>query len=202
MSAAGMAEDLRLLNDVLATTPLADRYWLFGGLVLGWARERALLGHDCVDADLALLDTDVDRLEAAFDALFAAGFEPLYCFPGARRTPTEYSFKRGERKFDFFLFELDGDRFRYRNYALHGGRGPVMNVCEIPAQPLTEVAFLGRRWLKMVDSDVELTAQYGDWRTPDPDWDYLDGPATVSTHRWDPRGFAWNGEPRSIPMPA
>jgi len=186
-----MAADLRLLNDVLATTPMADRYWLFGGIVLAWARERALMGHDCADVDFAVLAEDMPRLEASFGALFAAGFAPLYRFPGGDAPPTEYSFTKDGRKFEFFRLDLDGDRFRYHNYALHGDRGPVMNVCEIPAQPLAEVTFLGRRWLKTRDSDLELTAKYGDWRTPDPHWDYLFSPDIVETRPWAPGSFAW-----------
>ena len=45
-----MIADLQRLNDVLATTPIANRYWLFGGLLLGYAREGSVLGHDAVDA--------------------------------------------------------------------------------------------------------------------------------------------------------
>jgi GH18 family chitinase len=33
--------------------------------------------------------------------------------------------------------------------------------------------FLGRKWLKSADHERELTAIYGDWRTPDQNWDYL-----------------------------
>ena len=66
-----------------------------------------------------------------------------------------------------------------------------MNVCELPAQPLSEVTLIGRRWLKVRDHDAELTANYGDWRTPNPDWDYLDSPSIVETRRWDPSDFAW-----------
>jgi hypothetical protein len=187
-----MADDLGELNDVLAGTPLAGHYWMFGGIVLAYTRERALMSHDTDDVDFAVLRADLPRLEAAFEALFAAGFAPLYRFPGAGRPPTEYSFARGGRKFEFFVIDLHGDRFRFHNYALHGDRGPVMNVCELPAQPLTEVAFLGRRWLKVRDADAELTANYGDWRTPNPGWDYLDSPSIVETRPWDPSSFRWH----------
>jgi hypothetical protein len=188
-----MAADLRLLNDVLARTALAGRYWLFGGLVLGWARERALMSHDAKDADFAVAAEDMPLLEAAFPALLEAGFTPLHRFPGANGPATEYSFARGDRKFEFFRIDRVGDRFRFHNYAQHGERGPIMNVCEIPAQPLAEIRFLGRTWLKVRDHEAELAANYGDWRTPDPDWDYLDSPCIVATEPWDPSSFAWHG---------
>lgn len=188
----GMADDLRRLNDVLACSPLAGRYWMFGGIVLGWAREGGLMAHDSSDADFAFLGEDIGRFEATWDALFAAGFAPLYCFPGNDEPATEYSFSRDGRKFDFFRLDVVGERFRYHNYALHGDHGPIANVCEIPAQPLEEIRFLGRHWLKTRDHDVELTALYGDWRTPNPDWDYLQGPAIVQTRSWNPRSFGWS----------
>ena len=124
-----MAADLQVLNDALARTPLADRYWLFGGLVLGWARERGLMGHDAKDADFGVLAEDLDRLEASFDALFAAGFAPLYRFPGGDAPPTEWSFAKDGRKFECFRVDLRDDAFRFYNYAMHGDRGPVLNVC-------------------------------------------------------------------------
>jgi hypothetical protein len=186
-----MIADLQLLNDVLATTPIGNRYWLFGGLLLGLAREGSVLGHDAVDADFAVLADDVGRLQASFDALFDAGFGPLYCFPGDGRPATEWSFTRGGRKFEFFVLDQVGDQFEYFNYALHGDRGPVFNRCQLPAQPLEEVAFLGRRWLKVRDHDLELTGNYGDWRTPDPAWDYLEGPSIVETGPWAVRSFGW-----------
>ncbi len=45
--------DLQLLNDTLAAHGLAQSYWLWGGVLLGWAREGAPLAHDR-DADFAL----------------------------------------------------------------------------------------------------------------------------------------------------
>ena len=53
--------------------------------------------------------------------------------------------------------------------------------------------FLDRTWLKVSDHDAELTANYGDWRTPKSDWNYLDSPSIVTTESWDPSSFAWQG---------
>jgi hypothetical protein len=189
-----MVQDLQVLNDTLARSPIAGRYWLFGGLVLGWARERAVLGHDAVDADFAFFAEDEPLLQASFEHLYAAGFSPLYRFPGAGRPTTEYSFRKDHRKFEFFRINVVGDRFHFHNYGV-GPTGPVTNVCALPAQPLEEIRFLERTWLKVRDHDAELTANYGDWRTPDPDWNYLESPSIVETTRWEnPRALHWNGE--------
>jgi hypothetical protein len=126
------------------------------------------------------LSDDIVTLESSFPALIAGGFSPHFRFPGVLGDATEYSFTRRGAKFEFFRLEVIGDRFRYWNYG-HGPNGPVRNVCSIPAQPLEEVRFLDRTWLKVCDHDAELTALYGDWRTP--------GPAIERTERWDPSTF-------------
>lgn len=183
-----MAANLCDLNDVLLCTPLAGRTWMFGGLLLGWVREGGLMVHDTADADFALLADDADRLEASFDALEQAGFQRIHRFPGVAGEATEHSFRRAGAKFDFFLLRVHGDRFAYCNYG-HGADGPVRNHCEIPAQPLEEIRFLGRPWLKVADHDAELTALYGDWRTPNPSWNYMDGPAIVAREPWDDSSY-------------
>jgi hypothetical protein len=183
-----MEDDLRLWHDVLATTQMAGRVWLFGGLLLGLVREGGLMLHDCHDADFAFHSDDVARLESCFPALIEAGFAPHYRFPGVIGDATEYSFSRGGAKFELFRIEVVGARFRYWNYG-HGPDGPVKNTCSIPAQPLEEVRFLDRTWLKVRNHEAELTALYGDWRTPDPGYDYLRGPAIEHTERWDPSTF-------------
>jgi hypothetical protein len=183
-----MADNLRVLNDVLARTPMAGRTWIFGGLLLGWVREGGLMLHDCVDADFAFLADDAPRMEASFGALEAAGFERIHRFPGISGEATEHSFGRAGAKFDFFALGISGDRFTYCNYG-HDGGAPVKNLCEIPAQPLEEIRFLDRPWLKVSDHDAELTALYGDWRTPDPHWNYMHGPAIVAREPWDDSSY-------------
>jgi hypothetical protein len=183
-----MAANLRVLNDVLARTPLAGRTWMFGGLLLGLVREGGLMLHDCSDADFALLAEDEAQLEASFDALAEAGFEHVHRFPGLAGEATEHSFRRAGAKFDFFLLHVRDDRFAYSNYGHASGRG-VKNHCEIPAQPLEDVRFLDRSWLKVRDHDAELTALYGDWRTPNPLWNYMQGPAIVEREPWDDSSY-------------
>lgn len=188
-----MVAALQLLNDTLAGTPLAGRYWMFGGLVLGWARERGLLAHDCKDADFAYLGDDDAAMTASVGALRAAGFEPLYRFPAATGPATEYCFEREGLRFDFFRMELHGDELRYWSYGYAGPdwTEPTGNECVLPAQPLEEIRHLGRTWRKTRDHDAELTANYGDWRTPEPGWDYMRGPAIVRRFPWDDSDHRW-----------
>src|SRR5688500_4973529 len=56
-----LRRNLRRLHDALEQTPLAGRYWLFGGMLLGWAREGRLLRHDYRDVDFGYEAADDDR---------------------------------------------------------------------------------------------------------------------------------------------
>jgi len=45
--------------------------------------------------------------------------------------------------------------------------------------------FLERTWLKPADHEVFLTAIYGDWRTPNPDYDYVeDEKSIIAKYEW------------------
>ena len=180
--------NLQLLHDVVAQTPMNGRLWVFGGLLLGWAREGDLLGHDCDDVDFAYLAEDADVFEGIFGTLEDAGFKLSLRYPGTTGEATEYAFRRDGIKFDFFCLKADDERFHYCSYGSLGGH-LVVNHIQIPGQPLEEFRFLGRTWLKVRDHDAELTALYGDWRTPRPDWDYMTGPSIVGRAPWDDSTF-------------
>jgi len=179
-----LAANLRLLNDVLAHEPIAGRYWLQAGLLLGWARERQILGSDPDDVDFFYSAWDTDRLLASVDALESAGFKLVRRFPGATGDATQISFERDGAVFEFFRADLVDDRIRYWSYG-YGPNGPIVNRAEICAQPLEEFWFLDRTWLKPRDHDAELTEMYADWRTPRPDWSYMDNPSIVERSAWD-----------------
>ena len=78
------AGDLRRLNDVLSHTSLAARYWVWGGMLLGWARDGSLLAHDTkhLDADFGVLAEDEERFDTAVPVLERAGFRRLYVVRG------------------------------------------------------------------------------------------------------------------------
>jgi hypothetical protein len=191
MSAADAQYDeqlkrLRAFHDVMARTPMADRYWFSGGALLGWAREGQLLRHDALDVDFHYLAEDADRFEASLPILAADGFRVGRRFPNVRPdvAAKQWALMKDGAVFDFFRIDDCGDHLRSYSY---GWRGPeaLENELALPAQPLEEFFFLGRYWLKPTDHDAELTALYGDWRTPDPGFNYMDGRAIVSRRPWD-----------------
>jgi len=57
-------------------------------------------------------------------------------------------------------------------------------VKSVPIQPIEEFQFLSRTWRKVVDHERELSVLYGDWRTPDRSWDYMNAGDGVELSRW------------------
>jgi hypothetical protein len=191
------SENLRLLNDTLADTLLANRYWVWGGLLIGWAREGAPLAHDSRDADFCIRTEDVPHLHSAVPALADAGFAPALRFLTNDGRPVEYSFVRDGAKFEFFVLEPVDGRLRYYDFS-DGARGdgpPTQATAEIAEQRLERFELVGRTWLKHADHEAELTAMYGDWRTPDPAWEYMNDVAIVERTAWERAGeLPWNGD--------
>lgn len=185
--------DLRALHDALAPTAFADRYWVWGGLLLGWAREGRLLDHDLYDADFAFIAGD-PAFPGAVRALTAAGFTPRRQFVNNDGQVTEWVFERNGAKFEFWALTPRGDHLVYYSYTHGGGElgPPCQAVGRVAAQPRVPFSFLGRRWQKLEDHDRELTGMYGDWRSPNPNWWYMAG-ALVEREPWYRTECAWDG---------
>jgi len=180
--------ELRRLNDVLAATPAAGCFWVWAGLLLGWAREGDVLSHDLDDADFAFLEADLAKVRNSVPALVNAGFLLRSVLRNNDGVLTGLFFERFGIHFDFFKLIPVQDRFRYYGYF----RG-VQVVFEIPAQSLEPFELFDRRWLKAKDHDRDLTALYGDWRTPQLGWRTdRDSPAIISRELWRRAGL-WHG---------
>jgi hypothetical protein len=179
-------QDMRLLNDVLADSPLAGRYWVWGGLLLGWAREGRVLPHDVGDADFAFTTEDEELLAAAEPRLAAAGFRRWFSFRNRAGQRTERVYVRHGFRFEFFRMDAVGeDTHEYHMYG-PGRTGPVELAGHLPRQELEPFEFLGRTWLKPRDHDLLLRTCYGDWRTPDPTWTMFDDHSLVARRAWRP----------------
>jgi hypothetical protein len=182
---------LRDLHDALDGTELAGRYWVWAGMLLGWAREGQLLAHDR-DADFALRPDAVPALLEAVPSLRRAGFHPLQMYRNNDGKVTEITFYRGTARIEFFVMEPIDGMLRYYVYGY-----PPDNLIEVEArvsdQALVPFDFLGRTWLRPADHERELEEMYGDWRTPRREWDYLhDDHAAVSRRPWFNRDTSWS----------
>lgn len=198
-----LIRDLQLLNDVLEQSTLEHRYWVWGGLLLGWAREGHILEHDCADVDFCVLDEDFARIADAVPALAAAGFRCYRRFVNNAGATTEVTFTRHGIRFEFFRMYPTGSKLSYFLYDGQSANGPLEVAASIPRQKIVPFHFLGRDWLKHEDHAAELTAIYGDWKTPQKDWSYLDAYAVDDRHGWLRGNAPWDGtledtEPQSI----
>lgn len=182
--------DLQLFHDVLEQTDLAGKYWVWAGMLLGWAREGNLLAHDR-DADFAILPDDLPRLLAAVPELERAGFKPLMQFRNNAGSVTELTLRKHGAKFEFFIFEPTGEFVTY--YAFGGQSGVPQEVeARVLRQPLVPFEFVGRTWLRPDDYESELACMYGNWRVPQTDWDYLtEDLAVVARRTWTNTDTSW-----------
>lgn len=182
--------DLQRLNDVLATTELADRYWVWAGMLLGWAREGHLLAHDR-DADFAMLPEDLPRLRRAVPALRSAGFQPLGEFRSNSGHVVMLTFRCHFTQFEFYVFEQVDEEYKY--FVFDGNSNPPLEVeARIPVDTTVAFDFLERTWLRHENYERELEAMYGDWRTPKKDWNYLnDDEAAVAKRVWSYPDTTW-----------
>jgi hypothetical protein len=179
-------DDMRLLNDALADSPLGGRYWIWGGLLLGWAREGRVLPHDVGDADFAFSRDDEALLIAAEPQLRAAGFRRWFSFRNCRGERTEHVFVRHGFRFEFFCMdEVDADTHEYYVYG-QAAFEPVELVGHLPRQALEAFEFLGRTWRKPLDHELLLRTCYGNWRIPDPGWSMFDDGSLVARRAWRP----------------
>lgn len=153
------SESLKTVNRVLRERGLQP--FMMSGVLLGYLREGQLLPHD-KDLDLGLIGWE-HQFEVA-QALLAAGHYHV-----------SWRYLRGAQTFlidavdlkygvaiDFFFFHPKSD------HLLHGidyKYGFTQNLRFSPFE-LTEVDFLGERFLIPDNADQNLTENYGDWRTP------------------------------------
>ncbi|MHB1516820.1 MAG: hypothetical protein ACYCVN_01505 [Acidimicrobiales bacterium] len=184
--------NLRLFNDVLADTPMAGRYWVIGGLLIGWAREGRLLSFDARDADFGFWEDDLPLLEGCVETLGRRGFSLSGTYIGTRGTIAEHSFSRQGVRFDFLSMRRIGDEIHYCGFGPEDGSWWEIEST-VPYQKTVPFDFLGRTWQKMADHELALDVAYGDWRVPDPDWDYLHAPNIVARRSWTPERPAGAG---------
>jgi hypothetical protein len=172
---AELARSLMKLNEVLAHTPLAGRYWVWGGMLLGWAREGRLLAGDC-DVDFGLFREDLPNFWQSAGIVEKAGFRLNRALTNSSGELTEFIFLRRYLKYEFFVVDRLPEAYQYWTY--YPPKRLEMR-CSIPAFKLAPFELFDRIWPKPEDHDVHLTAVYGNWRLPDPDYWYVDNERSI-----------------------
>jgi hypothetical protein len=190
------AADLRDLHDALQRTDLDGHYWVWGGLLLGWAREGAILPHDN-DADFGVNDADFPRLMNAVPQITKAGFRCDRRFLNNDGRVTQVVFIRHGIRFDFFRMFHEAGRLHYFVYSAENGKAIQLEK-SMPEQATAPFTFLDRTWLKHYDHELELRCLYGAWEIPDPSWSYLDGGSIHARCPWHASEYEWRGGAAAI----
>lgn len=176
------AANLRLLNRTLAGTAFADCYAMFGGLLLGLARDGRPLQGD-LDADFYYLDCFDSEFAQATTCLVAAGFHKHFRFRANDGEFWEHTFYKDGAKFEFFRCRrVGGSVLHYYDFVPMPP--PRQQLLKYPDGPLRRFSFLDCSWLSVADVDAGLTMHYGNWRTPDPTWVWHRDPLALKIEPW------------------
>jgi hypothetical protein len=181
---ATAAKVLESVNKVMRANTAMDGHWhVYGGALIGWAREGQLLGHDLKDIDLAIDENNLPEMVEIIDALVGEGFTIPHVFVSNDGSVREVALERQEVRIDLFVFRDVFGFWDNRGYGtVHGHSSELISY--LPRQPLETIELSGLPWPKVCDHDCELTAIYGDWRTPDPTWLFGDDHSLVAVSDW------------------
>lgn len=142
-------------------------FWLENGTLLGYYREGKFIEND-TDIDLGLFDFK----EGIVEEFKKKGFE-LYKEYGDKKTGLQYSLIRNGYKLDLFFFKKKRDG--YYQYVW----GENKYSYKFPKFTLKKARFYGMEFNIPHDTEKHLEAQYGDWKEPKPEWDYINDPKNI-----------------------
>lgn len=182
-----LSDGLHRLHAVLQGTSFADKYWINGGLLLGYVRSGGPLPHD-PDVDFSFWRADREHFLAALPRLHKAGFRRWRRWANCEQEPTEWALKYRGIAFEFFEMHQADRKMRWYCY----GGEPIQELLnEAPLHGLSTCQILGLSWQKPDDHESYLETLYGDWRTPNPDYYYVnDSQAVIRRRPWQGE-FKW-----------
>jgi hypothetical protein len=174
-------EDLRLFHDVLSAGPLAGKWRVFGGVILGVERAGMLIEWDR-DIDVVVLREDFPALVRSISDLKECGFRLKENFVGSDGTIIGVHLRRHSFQFDFFVADLGAHEdastrsdlnlfdLQFRELVIID-RTVFEQTGRIPYSEVDHVGVVGRTWPCSSDRPAELALMYGPtWRVPDRSW--------------------------------
>lgn len=174
----------RELHATLERTPLKGHYVMSCGMLLGFQREGRVLPWDCWDLDLEIGSENLPQLRASMPLLQEAGWRHRVSWATNDGLLAEVRLYHRLVGLDLFLtYPREGQT---ASFVFSRRNGTWLQAEQrVPTSGRREVEFLGVRWQVPDPVEPVLSAMYGDWRTPDPGWDYMTSPAIVDVQPWN-----------------
>ena len=151
--------NLRQLHDLLAATPLAAQYWLWGRQLIGAVRDGDVLKTEGNTCEFALRRGSRAGLEGALPALEAAGFRRRSRQRNPEGEAAAVHLAKDDADFVFTVMDERGGQLHWFGFQ----RGTRTEYA-IAAFDLSPLAWLDRQWLGPADPEAVLSARYGAWR--------------------------------------
>ena len=157
---------------------LGITYWLEGGTLLGIRREDRLLPWDN-DLDISMMSDQLDRLDDFLAKLRQAGLRVRIRRFEAGKPPFQqgkirmikvrnkrlFGLLKGKVTLDIFI------KYRHEDKAYWMIAGKTKSVPFAFYDKMGRLEFQGYAYSIPEDTDGYLTYRYGDWQTPQKDWD-------------------------------
>lgn len=183
--------NLALLNLIIAKTKFAEKYWVIGGLLLGWMREKDIIRGNEGDIDFAFNSLDEYLFLETIPLLYKAGFQPFTKWKNNASEITEYVLLKDGCKFEFFLMFEFNDKYRYFGYSKMKKSNSKISVfeaiSEIEKHNLSKMTIFNIPFLVPENPQAWLTKRYGNWNVSGQKYNFIENEQTIVSRE------IWNG---------
>ena len=174
---------VHFIQDVLT----GEDFFFDMGTLLGIIREGRLLRHD-MDIDIGVVSQSSDRVEHIREALVNQDCSLLKEYVIEGIGVVEDSFLKDGIKFDIsYYFDKEDESVVYLmrkcDNAEFGDKYDVFELSCAPVGEINKIDFFGKKINVPMDSEDYLKTRYGDnWRIPDKNYKYWEGPSARPTN--------------------
>lgn len=165
-------EDICLISRVLTDAKIP--FWLANGTLLGAVRDNDFISHDS-DIDIGVWLGGVDDYDIVGE-LTKFGFKLLTAFGQSGQPGRQLAFSTpGGVYFDVFFFVEEGDYCWQPLWVGQSFKRMVLPRISV----FTPIVRWGSLFYIPENYEDVLTANYGDWRKPEPNWSWCDSPRNL-----------------------
>ena len=189
--------NLALIHQTISQTNFAEKYWILGGVLLGWIRDRDLIPGDEGDIDFAFNHLDEPYFLEIIPLLQTVGFQPFTKWKNNAGQITEYVLIKDGCKFEFFIMFENNNKFIYYGYSKSRQvreKNPWLEVTgEMDKYELTTRNIFGLPFLVPENPEKWLAEIYGDWQKSNPGFHFIDDELTIVNRVVWKGNNKWNG---------